>query len=185
MSNLRRFVQFSASGWPYSFTVLITQNPHRHAAQHRLTRRIHQLLQFHASYNRMPSATIADHYERGLYLFTLALKTKYREDLLSEEHLSMLRLIPLNLEAPSQASMSRDQAFLQWLTRVENFVKDNGFRPGCAQENDLYQWIVRARRRLDAGHLDEITERRLTTVLAAPDRRRYRAQTRHLQVEAV
>lgn len=133
----------------------------------------------------MPSAGTADHYERGLFMFTLSLQAKYREDLLSDEHLAMLQLIPLNLEAPSQASMSRNQAFIQWLTRVENFVKDNGFRPGCAQENDLYQWIVRARRRLEAGHLDEITERRLTTVLAAPDRRRYRAQVRHRQDEAV
>ena len=159
--------------------MLISKNVHGQAAQHRLTRRIHQLLQFHATNERMPLATTRDHYERGLFLFMTTLRERHRDGLLAEEHVLALRQFPgLLEETREQVARTRDDLFIQWLTRVERFVKDNGFRPGCAQENDLYQWTVRARRRLDAGQLDEITARRLQAVLDAPDRRRYRAMAR-------
>lgn len=127
----------------------------------------------------MPLATTLDHYERGLFLFMTTLRERNRDGLLAEDHVLTLRQVPgLLEETREQVAKTRDDLFIQWLTRVERFVKDNGFRPGCAQENDLYQWTVRARRRLDAGQLDEITARRLKAVLAAPDRRRYRAMAR-------
>lgn len=162
---------------PYSWSVLSINIP-GHPSQQRLALRIQELAGFHSSNGRMPSVKAADHTERSLALFAAVLKQRSDAGHLCPELTDLLSGISyFTPEAPC-TGRTRHETFMEWLARIEDFVRDNGFRPGCSHENDLYQWIVRARRRLDNGHLDEITARRLTTVLSAPDRRQYRARLR-------
>lgn len=177
MSNLWRFGPGQECSATYSWSVLSISNFQGHPARRRMIGRIQQLVQFHSSCFRLPSPRSTSHSERSLYLFGETLKARHRDGLLSEDLIVMLTGTGL-LDKPRATGGTRAEIFMAWLTRVENFVKEHGYRPGCSHENDLYQWLVRARRRHENGALDEITARRLGTVLAAPDRRQYRARMR-------
>ena len=126
----------------------------------------------------MPSVKAPDHSERSLALFAAVLKQRRDAGVLGQDMTEQISGIPYFDPEAVAPTRSRQETFMEWLATIEDFVRENGFRPGCSHENDLYQWIVRARRRLDNGQLDEITARRLNTVLAAPDRRQYRARLR-------
>ena len=149
-----------------------------HPSRQRLARRIQELSRFYSSNSRMPSSEARNHGERSLSLFAAVLKQRRDAGLLGPDLAALLEDLPYFDQPAASPNRTRQETFMEWLARIEEFVKDNGFRPGCSHENDLYQWLVRARRRMDNGQLDEITARRLTTVLAAPDRRQYRARLR-------
>ena len=152
----------------------------------RLTRRVNELCTFYASRGRLPELGSADTAESGLAMFLdFTLRPRHRNGTLPDDLRDRLNLIPGSLPFPPLAEDEKQpepeypqlSAFEQWLVRAEQYTGEHGYRPPSHDDNGLYQWVVRSRKKLMAGDLDSGYAQRLRTVLAFPDIRAYRVQT--------
>ncbi|MFD1212113.1 hypothetical protein ACFQ36_08670 [Arthrobacter sp. GCM10027362] len=139
---------------------------------------------FYHRNGRLPSCTSSDLAELNLNMFlNTTLRTGFREGTLGPATTRIAVTIPGVLDTIEKADpkperpLKRGERFNRWLTRAEEFTAANGYRPPYA-ENDLYQWLLRAGKKLDAGQLDAATADRVTAVLAYPNIRQYREQQR-------
>lgn len=121
--------------------------------------------------------------ELGLYLFLeLTIRPQFRCGTLSTAVTGMLENIPGALTRPGPASDDggcelsavRRAAFERWLIRAETFTARHGCRPSSEDDNGLYQWLNRARRKLAAGQIEEPFAGRVKAVLEYPDVRTHR-----------
>lgn len=151
----------------------------------RLTRRVNELCSFYVYRGRLPELGSADTAESGLAMFLdFTLRPRHRNGTLPDDLRDRLNLIPGALPFPPlavdeqqpEAEHPQLPAFEQWLVRAEDFAGEHGYRPPSHDDNSLYQWLVRARKKLMAGDVDPGYVQRLRTVLAFPDIRTYRVQ---------
>lgn len=149
-------------------------------------RRAEDLYAFFNTAGRLPSFASSDPVEQGLCLFLVStVRPRYREGSLRPDVISLLESIPgaLRSEAPcaevERTSTPRETAFERWLVRAEIYTARNGYRPTYTDDNGLYQWLNRARRKLNAGDLSESMAARVTAILKFPDIRTYRYWVAH------
>jgi hypothetical protein len=150
------------------------------------------LSDFYHRHGRLPSRTSQDLAELNLNRFLNAtLRTGFRDGTLGPATTRIAIAIPGavapadggNTPAPGGGRpkpgcpLPRGERFNRWLTRAEEFAARHGYRPPYA-ENDLYQWLHRAQKKLEAGRLDSATAARVAAVLAYPNIRQYRERQR-------
>ncbi|MCC3292918.1 helicase associated domain-containing protein [Arthrobacter sp. zg-Y1110] len=150
--------------------------------------RAEQLLAFHSAVGRLPSARSGDIAELGLFMFLNAtVRRRFQNGDLPPAVVEMLGRIPGALcpepkaksAATVRAESRRAAAFERWLVRAEIYTSRHGHRPTSEDENALYQWLNRARRKLMAGELEEPVAGRVRAVLDFPDVRTYRYRAAH------
>ena len=154
-----------------------------------------QLASFYLAHGALPSAESANIEELGLLLFLEStIRPQYQAGTLNPGIAHLLEAVPGALIPKSQAEQAagtagddeppaqltpRDAAFERWLIRAEIYVERNGYRPTYAEDNGLYQWLNRARRRLETEGMDLPFEERVRAILDYPDIRTFRYRATH------
>lgn len=156
------------------------------AQERRLKRRAEELSAFYKSAGRLPSFASSNPEEMGLCLFLVStVRPRYLEGTLRPDVVSLLETIPgaLKSELPEiqvkRDPTPRQSAFERWLVRAEIYTERNGYRPTYTDDNNLYQWLNRARRKLESGKLSGDMAARVAAVLEYPDIRTYRYWAAH------
>lgn len=156
------------------------------AQEVRLKRRAEELCAFFKSRGHLPSFGSSDPVEMGLCLFlTSTIRPRFREGVLRPDVVSLLETIPGALKASppviqvKRTPTPRQTAFERWLVRAEIYTARNGYRPTYTDDNGLYQWLNRARRKLAAGDLNEEMAARVVAIMNFPDIRTHRYWEAH------
>lgn len=153
----------------------------------RLRERAEQLCSFYQAKGRLPAAAPNCIEELGLFAFLHAtVRRLHAQGALGPGVVSLLESIPGALHppvparpAPPQTGTPRSTAFERWLVRAEIYAERHGYRPTFDDDNALYQWLNRARRKLAAGELEAPLAARVEKVLGFPDIRTYRYRKAH------
>lgn len=152
--------------------------------------RANQLYDFFSAEGRLPSLQSRSIYEAGLFYFLLTIEQRHAAGSLNGRALAVLESVPGALPThrtgwpagspgPAAGPPSRGDVFEGWLVRAETYTANHGYRPMFHDDNALYQWLNRARRKLGAGELENQPAARVKAVLDFPDIRTYRYRAAH------
>lgn len=156
-----------------------------------------QLVSFFMAKGELPSAASASIEELGLLRFlNSTIRPQHLAGTLNPGIADLLKEVPGALSpgprtepeadpgedagAPTQLS-ARDVAFERWLIRAEIYVERHGYRPTYAEDNGLYQWLNRTRRRLETDATAVPFVKRVRAILEYPDVRTFRYRAAHGQ----